>query len=113
MKTLCVVTIALVLAAAVYAQAALTGKWEESSTSGLHAQLDMTATKTTVAGTFTIKGRPMTIMDGKVSKNTFTFKAKLDDQPEGFTGELAGDEITLSRDKNGPSDAVTLKRVKK
>ena len=64
-------------------------------------------------GTFTIKGRPMTIIDGKVSKNTLTFKAKLDEQPEGFTGEIARDEMTLSRDRNGRSDAVTLKRVKK
>ena len=112
-KTLSVVTIALVLATAVYAQAGLTGKWQETSTTGLQAALDLTATKTTLTGTFTIKDRPMTIIDGKVSKNTFTFKAKLDDQPEGFTGEVAGDEITLSRDRNGRSDAVTLKRVKK
>jgi hypothetical protein len=30
---------------------------------------------------------------------------------EGFTGEIAGDEIRMWMDDRGPSAAVTLKRV--
>jgi opacity protein-like surface antigen len=103
-------TIVLVMAATVQAQD-LTGKWEETSSSGLQIALDLTATKTTVNGTFTVKGRPLPITEGIVSGNKFTFKAKLADQPEGFTGELVGDEITLMRDRNKGADSVSLKRA--
>jgi opacity protein-like surface antigen len=103
-------TIAFVLATVVHAQD-ITGKWEETTPSGLRIELDLTATKTTLNGTFTVKGRPLTISEGTVSGNKFTFKAKLGDQPEGFTGELASDEITLIRDRNGRADAVVLKRA--
>jgi len=47
-----------------------------------------------------------------VSKDTFTFKAMLDDQTEGFTGEVAGDEITVWLDRQDPSRAAVVKRVK-
>lgn len=79
--------------------------------SGLQIKLDLTATNTTLTGTFTVKGRSITISDGTVSKNTFTFKANLGDQPEGFTGELVGGEMTLWRDRNGRADAVILQRA--
>lgn len=105
-----VVAIALAFAAGAHAQSALTGKWQEITSSGLQIELDLAATSTAVAGTFTVRGRPLTIADGTVSKNMFTFKATLADQPEGFTGELVGNEITLWRDRNGRSDAVVLKR---
>ena len=56
--------------------------------------------------------RRATIANGKVSKDTFTFKATLDDQTEGFTGEVAGDEITVWLDRQDPSRAAVVKRVK-
>ena len=37
----------------------------------------------------------------------------LGDQLEAFTGELAGDQITFTLDRQGPAGAVVLKRVKK
>ena len=49
----------------------------------------------------------MTITDGKVTNNTFTFKAALAGQPEGFSGELNGDAIVFWRDRNGKGDAVS------
>ena len=64
-----------------------------------------------MTGTFTVRGRPMTISDAKVTKNTFTFKAALEGQPEGFSGELNGDSMVLWRDKNGKVDALTLNRA--
>jgi hypothetical protein len=105
--------IALVLAAAVQAQAGLTGKWQGETRNGSQIVLDLTATETALTGTLTRNDQPSTITDGKVSKNSFTFKATLNDQTEGFTGELAGDQITVWLDRQGPSNAVVLKRVKK
>jgi hypothetical protein len=109
---LSVLSLTLFLAGGAAAQTGPAGRWEESSTSGLNAALNLTATDTTLAGTFTIRARPMTITDGKVTKNTLTFKAALEGQPEGFSGELKGDELELWRDRNGRTDAITLKRVK-
>lgn len=103
--------LALMLAAVAHAQADLTGKWQETTPSGLEIELELAATKTMLAGTFTVKGRALAITDGTVSKNTFTFKAKLDDQPEGFTGAPVGDAIELWRDRNGRADTVVLTRV--
>lgn len=47
-----------------------------------------------------------------MSKNTFTFKATLNDQTEAFTGELDGDQITIWLDRQGRPNAAVLKRVK-
>jgi len=109
---LSVLSLTLFLAGDAAAQTGPAGKWEESTSSGLNAALNLTATDTTLAGTFTVRARPMTITDGKVTKNTLTFKAALEGQPEGFSGELKGDELELWRDRNGRTDAITLKRVK-
>lgn len=110
-KTLNVLLLVLLWCVMAQAQTGLTGKWEETTNSGLNAALDLRATDTTLTGTFTIRGRPMTITDGKVTKNSFTFKAALEGQPEGFSGELNGDALVLWRDRNGKGDAVTLKRA--
>jgi hypothetical protein len=93
--------------------AALTGRWQGETRNGMQVVLDLTATETALTGTITREGTPSTIRDGKVSKNTFTFKAMLGDQDEAFTGELAGDQVTVMLDRQGPAGAVILKRVKK
>jgi hypothetical protein len=112
------ITLALLLTAVVHAQAKLTGKWEGETKSGSPVVLDLRATETAATGTLTVDGKPTTIDDGKVSKNGFTFNATIDDgggrsHIEGFTGELAGDQITLWLDQQGPSSGAVLKRVKK
>jgi hypothetical protein len=104
--------IALVLAALVHAHAGLTGKWQGQTPNGFELVLDLTAKETALTGTLTRDGQPTTITDGKVSKNTFTFKATLNDQTEGFTGELDGDQITVWLDRQGRERAAILKRVK-
>ncbi len=112
-RTLIGTMMALALAAGVHAEAALTGKWQGETPNGAEIVLDLTATETALTGTLTRNGQPSTITDGKVSKNTFTFKATISDQTEGFTGELAGDEMKVWLDRQGPERAAVLKRVKK
>ena len=110
-KVLNVLLVVLLLCVMAQAQTDLNGKWTDTTPSGLNAELDVKATETSMTGTFTVRGRPMTISDAKVTKNTFTFKAALEGQPEGFSGELNGDSMVLWRDKNGKVDALTLKRA--
>lgn len=105
--------IALMWAAVVHAQTAITGKWQGETKSGSQVALDLTATKTTLTGTITQNGQTLPIADGTVSKDTFTFNVTLGDRTEGFTGKLAGDEITVRIDRRGPESAAVLKRVKK
>jgi hypothetical protein len=104
--------LALASIAVAQTQSALTGQWQGETTNGTPIQLELTATSTTLTGTLTRDGQPLTITDGKVSKNTFTFRATLGDQTEGFTGEVAGDEIKVWLDRQGPGRAAILKRVK-
>jgi hypothetical protein len=103
----------LLVAAVVQAEHGLTGKWQGATASGTEIVLDLTATETSLTGTLTRSGQTVTISDGKVSKNTFTFKATLNDQTEGFSGTLAGDEVKVWLDRQGPERAALLKRVKK
>jgi hypothetical protein len=101
----------LALAALVHAESALTGKWQGQTPNGAELVLDLTATGTALTGTLTRNGQPATVTDGKVSKNTFTFKATMNDQTEGFTGEFARDEMRLWLDRQGREKAAVLKRV--
>jgi hypothetical protein len=100
------------LSAAVHAQAGLTGKWQGETRAGATIVLDLTVSKAELTGTITRNGQPTTISDGKVSKDTFTFKATLNEQSEAFTGELDGDQIRVWLDRQGRETAITLKRVK-
>ena len=102
----------LLLAAVVHADASITGKWEGVTRNGTPIVLDLTATESVLTGTLTRNDETVTIADGKVSKNTFSFKATLNNQTEAVTGELAGDEIKVWLDRQGPDTAIVLKRVK-
>ena len=67
-----------------------------------------------LTGTFTRSEQSSPLAEGKVAKNTFTFKATLNEQTEAFSGRT-GRRGHL--DSDGPSRvlerAVVLKRVKK
>jgi len=65
-----------------------------------------------LTGTLTRNGQAAAIADGKVSKNTFTFKAILNGQTAGFTGEIDGDRIKLWMDRQGAEKPAVLKRIK-
>ena len=112
-KVLTNLLIVLMATTVVHAQPGLTGKWEGTTPNGASLALDVTATETTLTGTLTRNGESTKITDGKVSKNTFSFKATMGDQPEGLSGELVKDEIRIWLDRRGPESAIVLKRVNK
>jgi len=105
-------TVALLLTAVAFAQSTFTGKWRGQTPNGFQLVLDLKATESTVTGTLTREDTTIPITEGKVTKNTLTFKATLEDQTESFTGEVAGDQLTVWLDRQGRERAATLTRVK-
>lgn len=103
---------ALTAAVAVQAQSALAGKWRGETNGGAVLVLDLTVDGTALNGTLTRDGVSTPLSAGKVSKNTFTFSAKLGDQVEAVSGELVDDQIRVWLDRQGASTAITLTRVK-
>jgi len=103
----------LLIAAAAAAQTGLTGKWEGTTPNGAALALDLTVKEAALTGTLTREGQKFTIADGKVKDNTFSFKATINDKPDGFSGELKGNELRIWLDRQGPENAITMTRVKK
>lgn len=95
----------------VYAQDALNGTWEGETRNGAAIVLTLAVKGTALTGTLVRNAESATITDGTVAKNTFAFKATLNGQTEGFSGELAGDEIKIWLDRQGPSTAIVLRRT--
>lgn len=111
-KILTVTTmILLTLPSVVHAQSPVAGTWRGKTPNGFQLELDLTATDKALTGTLTRDHQPIAITDGKVSNNTFTFRATMNDQKEPFTGEVDGDQIKLWMDRQGPAMAAVLKRV--
>jgi hypothetical protein len=104
---------ALVLPTVAQAQAGLTGQWQGETRNGSRIVLDLTATKTDLTGTLTRNDESTPITDGKVSKNTFTFKATLAGQNETVSGELGEDQLSVWLERQGRESAIVLKRVQK
>src|SRR5215510_8221482 len=104
--------IVLGLIVVLQAQGGLSGKWQGQSKTGIPIVLELKTAKTELAGTLSYNGQPSKITDGKISANTFTFKAILNGQNEGFNGEVAGDAITFWPDRMGKPNAIVLKRAK-
>ena len=102
----------LTLAASSYAQTGITGKWQGETSNGNAIVLDVTAKGTELMGTMTRNTEKVPITNGKVAKNTITFKATLNDKAEGFTGEVDGDQLKIWLDRQGAEKAIVLKRVK-
>lgn len=101
----------LVLPAAVRGQSGITGKWRGTTPNGFQLELNLVAVGNDLTGTFIRDGQPVTITQGTVSKNTFTFKVTMNDRTEGFSGEISGDQLKVWMDRQGSSAATTLKRV--
>ena len=96
-------------------QASLTGTWEGKTPNGMTVILVLKATDTEVTGTVhrvddDVKSE---ITEGKVTKNTFTFKAVLGEQTESISGEFSGDDMKAWLDRQGPERAAVFKRAKK
>ena len=114
MKTLLsIAALCLAVTAGTRAQAALTGKWQGETKNGSAIVLDITVKGAVMTGTFTRSEQSAPITEGKVARNTFTFKSTIRDQTVAFSGELAGDDIKIWMDEQGPTAAIVLKRVKK
>jgi hypothetical protein len=107
-----VAAIVLTCATVTNAQATLTGQWQGETRAGSAIVLDLTVNGPVLTGTLTRNGESIPLSEGTVSKNTFTFKAKINDQTEGFSGELADDHINIWLDRQGAETAIVLKRVK-
>ena len=113
MRLLTAVVVAVLVGGVAQAQSTLTGKWQGTTPNGAQLMLDLTATDSTLTGTLTRNDQTVKIVDGKVKGNTFSFKATLEDQPDGFSGEIAGNDIKVWLDRRGPESAITLTRTKK
>ena len=105
-----VIALAVVLSASAQAPSSLTGKWRGTTNAGAELVLDLTAKDASLTGTLTRDGQSSTLSDGKISKNTFTFTAQINDQVERFAGELAADEIKIWLERQGADRAILLKR---
>ena len=111
-RRIAVAVIIMTFVCVAQAQDALSGTWEGETRSGSSIVLTLAVKETVLTGTLVRNGQSTALSDGKVSKNTFTFKATLNDQAEGFSGELVGDEIKIWLDRQGPSSAIVLRRAK-
>ena len=109
-----VLTTILVLAVTVVAdaQSTLAGKWQGNTDGGASLALDLTVKGDAVTGTVTRNGQDAALSEGKVTKNTFTFKATMNERAETFAGEWKGDEIRIWLERQGPEKAIVLTRVK-
>jgi hypothetical protein len=94
------------------AQATLTGKWQGETPNGAVLVLELEEKGTALSGTLARNGVSTTLSEGKVSKNRFTFKATLNEETEGFSGELSDNQIKIWLDRQGAEAAIVLKRVK-
>ena len=102
----------LTCAAAAAGETALTGKWQGETGAGSAIVLDLKVAGTALTGTLTRDGQVSTLSDGKVSKNTFTFKATIGGKAEVFSGEHKGDELHIWLERQGPAKAVVFTPVK-
>ena len=93
------------------AQSPLNGTWEGETRGGSSIVLNLAVKETVLTGTLVRNGQRTTISDGKVSGNAFTFTAILNDQKEGFSGELAGGGLRIWLDRQGSSTAIVLRRA--
>ena len=97
----------------VSAQASLTGKWEGATPNGTPVVLDLSATGTSLTGTVTHGEQVFKITDGTVSKDSFAFKVTHDQGTDALSGTLAGGEVRVWLDRQGPESTIVFKRATK
>ena len=112
MKFASAVVFVLALAFVVQAQTSVAGKWQGATRNGNEVALELVVKDGALTGTFSRSGQPVPITEGKLVKNTIAFKAKINDQAEAFSGELAGDELKIWLERQGQESTVVMKRVK-
>lgn len=105
------IMLTLLLAAVLQAQTSITGKWQGTTRNGSQVVLDLKAADGALTGKVTRDGESNPITEGKVSKNTFTFKVTLGEQMEALTGELDGKQLKVWLDRQGREGAVVFERA--
>jgi hypothetical protein len=107
-----IAAILLTFAITAHGEAGLTGTWQGETDGGASIVLDLVVKGTALTGTLVRNGQSTPLAEGKVSKNTFTFNATLNERTEAFSGELAGEQIKIWLDRQGSSKAILLNRTK-
>ena len=91
------------------AAASISGTWEGTTGQGRQVSLLLKADGLAVTGWLTLDTQSGAVKDGKIEKSTVLFAAVIAGRTLAFTGEVAGDEMTLRLE--GAQNPVTLKRV--
>jgi hypothetical protein len=114
-KLLTVVMLAFLLCVGAAAQSDtdLTGTWKGQTPSGMSLTLVLVQKGEAFTGTLTRESESFPISEGKVSKNTFTFKATLGGEPETVEGTFDKTDMKAWLARQGPERAAMLKRVEK
>ena len=92
------------------AAASISGTWEGMTGQGRQVSLLLKADGSALTGWLTLDRQSGPLKDGKIEKSAVMFAAVLGGRTLTFTGEVAGDEMTLRLE--GAQNPVTLKRVK-
>lgn len=103
-----IVVLAIAVAVTVHAAGTLTGTWQGVTDGGATLVLDLTVKGTALTGTFSRNGQTSKLTDGKVAKNSFTFKASINERADTFSGQFDDDQIKMWLERQGPSKAVVL-----
>jgi hypothetical protein len=114
-KLLTVVMLALLLCAGAGAQAdaELTGTWKGQTPNGMNLTLVLVQKGEDFTGTLTRESESTPISEGKVSKNTFTFKATLGGETETIEGTFDKTDMKAWLTRQGSERTAMLKRVEK
>lgn len=114
-KLLTVVMLALLLCVGAGAQsdAELTGTWQGQTPNGMNLTLVLVQKDDAFTGTLTRESESTPISEGKVSKNTFTFKATLSGETETIEGTFDKTDMKAWLTRQGPERTAMLKRVVK
>ena len=91
------------------AAASISGTWEGTTGQGRQVSLLLKADGSALTGWLTLDTQSGAVKDGKIEKSTVMFAAVIAGRTLTFTGEVAGDEMTLRLE--GAQNPVTLKRV--
>lgn len=113
MKTSIALALALMtFTGLLHAQHALDGTWEGETRNGSTIVLTLSVKGTVLTGTLARDEQTSPLSGGTVSEDRFSFKATLNDQQESMSGGLVGDELKVWLDRQGPSNAITLRRAR-
>ena len=113
-RVLTVVMLALLLCGGAAAQdTELTGTWKGQTPNGTNLTLELVQKGDVFTGTLTRESESTPISEGKVSKNTFTFKATFSGETETVEGTFDKTDLKAWLTRQGPERAAMLTRVEK